>query len=360
LDYTVAKGDTLGKIAQKHGTSVNVILSRNPAVTDPGRISVGQRLMIPDPVVRTTAGGGARPTADRSMAGPVGVLLIVTARMSEILASVSAWFGDGDTPAAGQATIALDKAQEIALKITTYFEGGVAMNYQALADDFDGQATSFGLIQWNFGSGTLGPLLKKMLDKDPTAFAGCFGEDADFKTLKSALTLADKTAQAKWARALLKSKRSAWESAFKNIGSNETFKKIQRDEAVAEYHPLAVAAIKEVRDISPALFKQVELRSYVALFDLCVQQGGIAKFAKAIKTTVEAEKPQSQLELMKIVVTVRGRGAKAEWASDCISRRMGILQGSSYKSTENAVTKERKNTQLTLLANSGGSYVSGL
>lgn len=94
-------------------------------------------------------------------------------------------------PAAATAApqfIALDAAQEIALKITTYFEGGKSMNYQALADDFDGQGTSFGLIQWNFGSDTLGPLLKKMLDKDATAFAACFGDDADYDTLKKALT----------------------------------------------------------------------------------------------------------------------------------------------------------------------------
>ena len=80
--------------------------------------------------------------------------------------------------------ILLELAQEMALKITTVFEGGKSMNYQALADDTDYQATSYGLIQWNFGQGTLGPLLKKMLNQDPTAFAGCFSTGADYDTLK--------------------------------------------------------------------------------------------------------------------------------------------------------------------------------
>jgi len=257
-------------------------------------------------------------------------------------------------------SVTLDEAQEMALKISTYFEGGKSMNYQALADDFDGQATSFGLIQWNFGSNTLGPLLKKMLDKDGTAFAACFGEDADYETLKKALTDGNKKDQAAWARDRIKNKRSAWESAFKKIGSNDTFNKIQKEQALAQYHPLAVAVIKIIRSITSTLFVNVEVRSYCAIYDLCVQLNGIDGAMTEIKKRVTDEKPATQLELMKIVVTERGRKAKDKWVSDCISRRMGILTGASYKSKEHDVTAERKNQQLSLLTDSGSKYVSGL
>jgi hypothetical protein len=266
-------------------------------------------------------------------------------------------------PAAAAAApefIALDAAQEMALKITTYFEGGKSMNYQALADDFDGQGTSFGLIQWNFGSDTLGPLLKKMLDKDATAFAACFGEDADYDTIKKAITDKKKADQLKWARDRIKNKRKAWESAFAKIGSNESFNKIQRTEASGQYHPLAVKVIKNIRDISSTLFVNVEVRSYCAIFDLCVQNGGIDNAVSAIKKRVTDEKPATQLDLMKIVVTERSRQASAKWVADCLSRRMGILTGSSYKATENDVTAERKNPQFSLLADSGSKCVTGL
>lgn len=266
------------------------------------------------------------------------------------------------TPAANPTPqyISLSDAQEIALKITTYFEGGKSMNYQALADDFDGQGTSFGLIQWNFGSNTLGPLLKKMLDKDGTAFKGCFGDDADYDTLKKALTDANKGDQLKWARGRIKNKRAAWDSAFKKIGSVEAFNKIQRDQAAGEYHPLAVIVIKKIRDISPTLFANVELRSYAAIFDLCVQQGGIDKAVTEIKNKVKDEKPAAQLDLMKTVVTETARKANDKWVSDCLSRRMGILTGAAYNSKEHDVTAERKNTQFSLLSQSGGNFVSGL
>ncbi len=256
--------------------------------------------------------------------------------------------------------IALEAAQEMALKITTYFEGGKSMNYQALADDFDGQGTSFGLIQWNFGSDTLGPLLKKMLDQDPTAFAACFDEDADYDTIKKAITDKKKADQLKWARDRIKNKRKAWESAFTKIGSNESFNKIQRTEASGQYHPLAVKVIKNIRDITSTLLVNVEVRSYCAIFDLCVQNGGIDNAITEIKKRVTDEKPATQLDLMKIVVTERSRKASAKWVSDCLSRRMGILTGSSYKSKENDVTAERKNPQFSLLADSGDKYVTGL
>jgi hypothetical protein len=257
-------------------------------------------------------------------------------------------------------SISLSAAQEIALKITTYFEGGKSMNYQALADDFDGQGTSFGLIQWNFGSNTLGPLLKKMLDKDATAFQNCFGEDADYPTLKKALTDGKKDDQLKWARDRIKNKRSAWESAFKKIGSVDAFNQIQREQAAGQYHPKAMKVIKIAREISSSLFTNIEVRSYAAIFDLCVQQGGIDHVVDAIKKRVADEKPTTQLDMMKIVVTERARTASNKWVSDCLSRRMGILTGASYKSTEHEVTKERKNPQYSLIGDSGTKYVSGL
>jgi hypothetical protein len=262
------------------------------------------------------------------------------------------------TDAAG--TIPLAQAQELALGITTYFEGGKSLDYQALADDFDNQGTSFGLIQWNFGQNTLGPLLTLMMNADPTAFAGCFGADADYETLKTALTAGKKDDQVKWARAVIKGHRSAWSAAFKNIGANVTFNRIQREQAIAKYHSLATEVIKTLRGTSPTLFEKIEFRTYAAIFDLCVQQGGIDGSIDEIKKRVSDEKPSSQLDVMKIVVTERGKKAKKAWVSDCISRRMGILTGAKFKSEEHNVTAARYNSQFNVIGQSGEKIVSDL
>ncbi|HWY23081.1 MAG TPA: hypothetical protein VNX26_17785 [Candidatus Acidoferrum sp.] len=267
-------------------------------------------------------------------------------------------------------TVALDNAQQMALAITTVFEGSQSMNYGALAgDELDGMGMSFGLIQWNFGQNTLGPILKMMLNKDAAAFAACFGTDANYDTLKKALIAGDQNAELKWARALQKSNRSAWSAAFAKVGSNATFNQIQLQQAVGQYHPLAVAVIKEIREIAATLFTNVEFRSYAAIFDLVVQQGGLYEkktsknygvAMKSIKSRFATEKPSTQLDLMKIVVTERGLTASTASMSDCISRRMGILTGSPFKSVESGNTVMRKNPQLSLIGQFGTNYVLGL
>lgn len=268
------------------------------------------------------------------------------------------------TPGSAADAISLDEAQEMALKITTYFEGGRSMNYQALADDFDGQGTSFGLLQWNFGQNTLGPLLKKMMDQNPTSFAGCFGPDADYDTLNTALVAGNQADELKWARDRIKNKREAWQSAFKSIGSNAAFNKIQVQQAASQYHPAAVGVIAEIRKIAPKLFTQIEFRTYAATFDLCVQQGSLQSkkdaALKKIKQRIGKEKPASQLEVMKIVVTERGRTASSAWQADCVSRRMGILDGAAYKSDDGDNPVKRANPQFSLINQYGAKYVSGL
>jgi peptidoglycan endopeptidase LytE len=45
--YYVKKGDTLRKIAEKFGTTVDALLKLNPAITNPNLIYVGQAIKIP-------------------------------------------------------------------------------------------------------------------------------------------------------------------------------------------------------------------------------------------------------------------------------------------------------------------------
>lgn len=263
-------------------------------------------------------------------------------------------------------SIPLVDAQEMSLEITTYFEGGKSMNYQALAGDFDGQGTSFGLIQWNFGSNTLGPLLKKMLNSDPDVFAACFGPDADYDTLQAALAAGNQADELQWARDCIQNNRVAWQSAFKNIGANAAFNQLQREQAAAQYHPKALNVINDIRQLSSTLFTTVEFRSYAAIFDLCVQQGSLHeangghKALDQMKARVQNENPATQLDLMQIVVKERGLTAASAWRNDCISRRMGILAGASYKSTEGQGSVERKNPQFSLVAQFGTKNVQGL
>jgi hypothetical protein len=54
---------------------------------------------------------------------------------------------------------------------------------------------SFGLIQWNFGMNTLGPVLKKMHDADPQAFEAAFAPGTNYQAIWSAIISGDFAAQ---------------------------------------------------------------------------------------------------------------------------------------------------------------------
>ena len=262
--------------------------------------------------------------------------------------------------------VSLADAQDMALKITTYFEGGKSMNYAALAGDFDGQGTSFGLIQWNFGSGTLGPLLKTMLEADQNAFSACFAEGAGYETLKTALVAGNQAEQIKWARDCIQTNRAAWADAFNKIGSDASFQEIQKEQAAAHYQPMVVSVLNDLRALSRSFFAKIEFRTYAALFDLCVQQGSLheanggSKAIEQMKLRIANEKPSSQLEVMKIVVQERGLTAATRWRNDCISRRMGILTGASYKATEGGEPVERTNPQFSLIRQFGATTIQDL
>ena len=62
IKHTVAKGETLTKIASRYDTTINAILAVNPVITNPNKISVGQVLNIP-------AKANAMPTTYTVVAG---------------------------------------------------------------------------------------------------------------------------------------------------------------------------------------------------------------------------------------------------------------------------------------------------
>lgn len=47
--YVVKKGDTLIRIAFRHGVTLAALLAANPEVTDPTKLRIGQKLVIPTP-----------------------------------------------------------------------------------------------------------------------------------------------------------------------------------------------------------------------------------------------------------------------------------------------------------------------
>ncbi|AKT38531.1 N-acetylmuramidase domain-containing protein [Chondromyces crocatus] len=66
--YTVRPGDTLSKIASDNGTTVGQIMSANPQISNPNRLSVGQNIRVPS----ARGGGNSGGRAGGSSGGRAG------------------------------------------------------------------------------------------------------------------------------------------------------------------------------------------------------------------------------------------------------------------------------------------------
>lgn len=72
----------------------------------------------------------------------------------------------------------LTRAEWRAVEITSLFETGKRGGFYGLSGNFDGQGLSFGLVNWNIGTGSLQPLLRDFAKQHPMRWVWVFGTDA--------------------------------------------------------------------------------------------------------------------------------------------------------------------------------------
>ncbi|MGI6518773.1 MAG: LysM peptidoglycan-binding domain-containing protein [Bacillota bacterium] len=82
--YTVARGDTLFRLAQKFGVTERALRAANPQIANPSRLVVGQQICIPQ---RAAAGQG--PAVPPSAAPPCPKGTIHVIRAGETLSTIA-------------------------------------------------------------------------------------------------------------------------------------------------------------------------------------------------------------------------------------------------------------------------------
>lgn len=66
--YTIKKGNNLSTIARRNGITLDALLDANPDITDPNKISIGQKIQIPNPTpVPGDNQGKFRPSKGQTM-----------------------------------------------------------------------------------------------------------------------------------------------------------------------------------------------------------------------------------------------------------------------------------------------------
>lgn len=256
--------------------------------------------------------------------------------------------------------VPLEQAQMLALRVSTGFEGAHDLDYSAIAGNFDGMGMSYGLIQWNVGMGTLKPLLVAMRNADATSFRDAFDSPSNYDALSNALSSSGNNALFNWSIQQQSSNSANWKKPFKKLSEIQIFKDIQLSKAVSERHIFVMKMITFLRGISPSLMEKVELVSYCALFDLAVQQQTLTSAVNQINTRVLNENPTSQLDLVRITVEERAKTANHQWVSDCMSRRIGILQRAPFTYTAYGYTRTKQNANFKIISEDAHHYVCSI
>ena len=239
-------------------------------------------------------------------------------------------------------------ALEIALNISGSFEGGDA--WANISDNFDGQGVSLGLLNQNLGQGSLQPMLIRLRDEhletlkallSPEHLDSLLAMLAEWRSAAadestpgplSALdnpeerggpvaTAANK-ASVDWAVANLYVEGGfapLWKGELKALASSRDYVSIQIAAAVAA-HDRAVAVEKPVG--------VRELRDYLFLYDVYVQNGGLyaqdlADYADYVKKTPEAGATARLEELLEL----RLRHVRKQYVADVRSRKLAIIRG---------------------------------
>ncbi|GAO37743.1 peptidoglycan-binding protein [Sulfuricella sp. T08] len=226
------------------------------------------------------------------------------------------------------------------LALTGAFEtnSGFPDCFAGLSGDFDGQGISFGVCQWNFGQGSLQPLLKDMIVQHPDIVRSIFREQHD--VLATVLN-AGKRELMSFAASIQHPVRHTinepWCGMFKSLARTQECQAIQQKYAATLYQ----SALSLCSDFG--LWSQ---RAAALMFDIKVQNGSIRDLTKARIladfASLAPDLPRTTLEVekMKIVANRRAEAANSRWVEDvrsrklCIAKGEGIVHGIRYNLEE--------------------------
>lgn len=231
-------------------------------------------------------------------------------------------FDDRDLP--DLASQSLDR-RTAALTGTFETGRGFPECFSGLSGDFDGQGISFGALQWNFGQGSLQPLLGELLRDHREVMESTFGNHLG--TLEAALA-GDREELMAFSRAIQHPRRHVvfepWRGMFRALGRTEPCQAGQVRAAGGMYR----TAVEWVRD-----FGLRSERAVALMFDIRVQNGSISRTVRArIEAEVadlpgDLEPERREVESLRIVANRRAEASNPRWVEDVRRRKLTIAEG---------------------------------
>jgi hypothetical protein len=222
------------------------------------------------------------------------------------------------------------------LALTGAFETGAGVPdcFCGISGDFDGQGISLGVLQWNFGQGSLQPLLKEMMSEHRDVSEQIFGTHLGALTEALGANPEDLMNFARSVQHPVKhTVFEPWRGYAKALGRTAEFQRIQVKHANGNFQQAL------------SLCRQYELwseRAVALMFDIVTQNGSIKNITRAqIAADIQAlpaglSDADREVRKLEIVANRRAEAANPRWVDDvrrrklCIARGGGVVHGISY------------------------------
>lgn len=202
---------------------------------------------------------------------------------------------------------------------------GIPDCFAGLSGDFDDQGLSFGVLQWNFGQGSLQPLLRDMINGHREVTESIF--QSNLGVLEEALD-SEREEMMLFVRSIQHPIRhylyEPWGGMFKSLGRTREFQNIQTRYASGLYNS-ALALCEEY-----GLWSE---RAVALMFDIKVQNGSISKLVKSRIFSDFSALPGNpsdedrEVRKMRAVAIRRSEAANPRWIDDVKSRKLCIANG---------------------------------
>jgi len=211
------------------------------------------------------------------------------------------------------------------LALTGSFETGVPPPdcFAGLSGDFDGQGISLGVCQWNFGQGSLQPLLIEMNRVHADVVDHIFHDYAEeFRRVSGA----PREEQLAWTRSIQDTRHriiEPWQGLLKTMARSEEFQAIQAASANRMFS--AATALCHTYQVTSE-------RALALMFDITVQNGSISDVVKAqierdFAQLPGAEPPELEAARLRIVANRRASAGNPQWVEDIRTRKLTIANG---------------------------------
>ena len=218
-------------------------------------------------------------------------------------------------------------SEHTALRLTTLFEGGRPLQFDALTGNFDNMGISFGLLQWNFGQNSLQPLLREFMRNFPARFTAVFGAEAPRLRAVLAQPLAQPMQFARSINDASNNIMQPWAAHFQALGAEPDFQAIE----IRVTRKRMDRALEYVRR-----FNLCSERSLALMFDIVTQAGDSWRCVKRRERLINADITAQQQraarvltenEVLRLIAEVVIRTSRPQFQADVRARKMAIING---------------------------------